>query len=64
MEPIADHYQTLGVAFEATPSEIKKAYKRLAKVHHPGYLTESGACSHVLLQIGRLVGPRMTTALV
>jgi molecular chaperone DnaJ len=30
-----DHYATLGVAKNATPEEIKKAYRRLAAIHHP-----------------------------
>ncbi len=30
-----DHYQVLGVARNATPPELKKAYFRLAKVYHP-----------------------------
>jgi molecular chaperone DnaJ len=29
------HYQTLGLARDATPAEIKRAYRRLAREHHP-----------------------------
>jgi len=30
-----DHYQTLGLAKNASPDEIKKSYRRLASQHHP-----------------------------
>jgi molecular chaperone DnaJ len=29
------HYQSLGLKFDATPEEIKSAYRRLAGTHHP-----------------------------
>jgi molecular chaperone DnaJ len=32
---LADHYGALGVAREATPDEIKKAYRKLARELHP-----------------------------
>src|SRR5476651_2732131 len=30
-----DYYETLGVAKTATPDEIKQAFRKLARIHHP-----------------------------
>jgi molecular chaperone DnaJ len=35
MAPQKDYYQILGVADNATPEQIKRAYRRLAKKYHP-----------------------------
>lgn len=35
MPPLPDHYQTLGVDDDASQTAIKKAYRALAKTHHP-----------------------------
>lgn len=34
-DPARNHYRTLGVSRKATQEEIKRAYRRLVKQHHP-----------------------------
>ncbi|MEO0539872.1 MAG: DnaJ domain-containing protein [Cyanobacteria bacterium P01_A01_bin.105] len=40
----SDHYQTLGLAASASSSEIKQAYRQLAKQYHPD--TRTGDAGH------------------
>ena len=40
---IKNYYMVLGVSADATMKEIKKAYRRLAKEHHPDHHPEKNA---------------------
>ena len=40
---MSDHYETLGVARDATPDQVKKAYRKLARQLHPDVNAGAGA---------------------
>lgn len=46
-----DFYRTLGVAENATPDEIKKAYRKLAKQHHPDANPNNAAAAEKFKEI-------------
>jgi curved DNA-binding protein len=46
-----DYYATLGVAREATPEEIKKAFRKLARQYHPDTATDKKAAEEKFKEI-------------
>ena len=51
-----DFYQLLGVTEKATPEEIKKAYRRLAKKYHPDANPNNAQASEMFKQISEAHG--------
>ena len=52
-----DHYATLGVAKNATPDEIKKAYRKLASQHHPDKGGDKGKFQEIQVAYDILSNP-------
>ena len=53
-----DHYNTLGVDRNATPDEIKKAYRKMAATHHPDKGGDTAAFQKVQQAYETLSDPR------
>ncbi|HEY5258093.1 MAG TPA: molecular chaperone DnaJ [Candidatus Baltobacteraceae bacterium] len=49
--PTKDYYETLGVARDAAADEIKRAYRLLARTHHPDVSSDKGGAEHRFKEI-------------
>lgn len=49
--PTKDYYETLGVARNATDDDIKRAYRKLARTHHPDVSDDKAAAEHHFKEI-------------
>ncbi len=49
--PTKDYYESLGVARDASPDEIKRAYRTLARRHHPDVSQDKSTAEHLFKEI-------------
>ena len=50
---MTDYYEILGVARDASPEQIKKAYRRLARQHHPDVAGADGGSEETFKDVSR-----------